>query len=334
MESIRPIMSGCTETGKPLVSILMAVYEPRMDWLREQLLSLNAQTYPNLRLYIRDDCSPTVPYEEIQSCVQDCISAFPCTIQRNEKNLGSNGTFELLTREAEGDYFAYCDQDDRWLPEKLSILQKSIEERQALLACSDMRVIDQAGHKIADSITQVRRHHIFYRGKDCAPKLLVKNFVTGCTMLVDSRAAKNCVPFCPYMVHDHYIALCCAEWGMIYSCPESLIEYRIHGGNQTGVLAGVKDRESYGRIRIDLAVEKFHWLMQFFHCSEETKQEIRKRMIWMESRQDNWRKRKKRWTALRYCAYSPIPTLFELLIVYLPDFVFDWCIQQGKENKI
>ena len=77
----------------------MAVYEPRMDWLREQLESLNAQTYPNLMLYVRDDCSPTVPHEEIQSCLQDCISAFPWQLRRNERNLGSNGTFEQLTRD-------------------------------------------------------------------------------------------------------------------------------------------------------------------------------------------------------------------------------------------
>ena len=110
-------------TDKPLISILMAVYEPRIDWLREQLVSLNEQTYPNLRLYIRDDCSPTVSYEQIQSCVQDCITHFPYTITRSEKNLGSNGTFELLTREAEGVLFAYCDQDDVWLPEKLEVLE-------------------------------------------------------------------------------------------------------------------------------------------------------------------------------------------------------------------
>ena len=95
------------QTPLPRIAILMAVYEPRMDWLREQLLSLNAQTYPNLMLYVRDDHSPTVPYEEVQSCVQDCISAFPYSIQRNEKNHGSNLTFERLTREAEGDLFAY-----------------------------------------------------------------------------------------------------------------------------------------------------------------------------------------------------------------------------------
>ena len=89
------------ETGKPLISILMAVYEPRLDWLREQLESLEAQTYPNLRLYIRDDCSPTVPLEEINRCVEACIRNFPWTITRNEKNLGSNGTFQRLTEDAE-----------------------------------------------------------------------------------------------------------------------------------------------------------------------------------------------------------------------------------------
>ena len=109
-------------TDKPLISILMAVYEPRMDWLREQLVSLNEQTYPNLRLYIRDDGSSAVSYEQMRSCVQECITRFSYTIARNEKNVGSNSTFELLTGEAEGDLFAYCDQDDVWLPEKLTVL--------------------------------------------------------------------------------------------------------------------------------------------------------------------------------------------------------------------
>lgn len=322
------------ETDKPLIAILMAVYEPRIDWLREQLSSLNRQTYPNLRLYIRDDCSPTVSFSEIQSCVQDCISAFPVILSRNEKNEGSNATFQKLTQEGSGDYFAYCDQDDIWLPEKLQVLQQTIEAEDALLVCSDMRVIDGAGRKTADSITQARRHHVFHSGSNCAKGLLVRNFVTGCTMLVSSSAAKRCVPFCPYMVHDHYIALCCASWGKIYSVSEPLIEYRVHGGNQTGILAGVKDRETYGQVRIDLAVNKFRWLLQHFSCSRSLEQEIRKRLIWMESRQKNWKEHKKRWTALRYCMYSPIPTLFELLIVYFPDCVFDWCIQKGKNNKI
>ena len=51
--------------NKPLISVLLATYEPRMDWLRQQLLSLEEQDYPNLRLYIRDDASPSVSVGEI-----------------------------------------------------------------------------------------------------------------------------------------------------------------------------------------------------------------------------------------------------------------------------
>ena len=47
------------------VAILLAIYEPREDWLVELLDSLNAQTYPHLKLYVRDDASPTYPFEAL-----------------------------------------------------------------------------------------------------------------------------------------------------------------------------------------------------------------------------------------------------------------------------
>ena len=38
------------------VDILLAVYNPNEEYLIKQLISLNNQTYPNLKLYIFDDC--------------------------------------------------------------------------------------------------------------------------------------------------------------------------------------------------------------------------------------------------------------------------------------
>ena len=242
-------------TDKPLISILMAVYEPRLDWLKEQLDSLNAQTYPNLRLYLRDDCSPTVPFETVRSLVGQCITSFPYTIERNERNLGSNRTFERLTTEAEGDYFAYCDQDDIWLPEKLL----EVPAYHKLLVCSDMHIIDSEGKKVAHSITNVRRHHVFRSGEGLAPKLLFSNFVTGCTMLILAPIARAAVPFCPYMVHDHYLALFSAERGTVLSLSDMLVHYRIHGGNQTLMMAGVTDKESYYRVRIEVTFDRMRW---------------------------------------------------------------------------
>lgn len=327
-------MSGCTETGKPLIAILMAVYEPRLDWLKEQLDSLEKQTYPNLKLYIREDCSPSVPFEEIEDSVKECILSFPYEIQRNEKNLGSNQTFERLTEDAEGEYFAYCDQDDVWLPEKLAVLQEEIEKSGALLVCSDMYIIDGSGKQVADSITKVRRHHVFHSGEGLSYGLLFHNFVTGCTTLVKSNEAKAAIPFCPYMVHDHYLALWCAERGTVVSVQTPLIHYRIHDGNQTALLAGVHDKASYGTVRIHGLLERLCWLQKHFPCGEELRGELNSGLDWVQAREDNWLYKKGRAEVWKYRRFSLLPSLFELIAVKMPEGLFRFCIHIGRRNWV
>ncbi|MBR1494381.1 MAG: glycosyltransferase [Acidaminococcaceae bacterium] len=318
---------------KPLISLLMAVYEPRLDWLREQLDSLNAQTYPNLRLYVRDDCSPTVPFEEIQRLVVECITAFPYRIARNERNLGSNGTFEMLTGEAEGEYFAYCDQDDVWLPEKLAVLRKEMEQSGALLACSDMYIIDGDGKRVAGSITSIRKHHVFRSGGGLAPGLLVSNFVTGCTMLVHSELAKAAAPFCPDMVHDHYLALFAATKGKVLSLTDRLISYRIHGNNQTLMMAGVKDKESYCRIRIEALIRRFEWLQRRFSADAALSPEIAQALVWAKARLANFQGDKRaRRAIIKYRRFSPLTSLFEVVMAGAPEGMFMWFIQMKKKN--
>ena len=309
--------------SKPQIAILMAVYEPRMDWLKEQLDSLEAQTYPNLRLYVRDDCSPTVPFGDIQECVRNCIHSFPCEIKRNEKNLGSNGTFERLTEEAEGVYFAYCDQDDVWHPRKLEVLQRTMEAEKAALVCSDMYVIDEKDRQIADSITRVWPHHVFLEGPNLAASLLVKNFALGCAMLIRSEIAKAALPFCPYMVHDHYLALCAAAEGCIVTLHEPLISHRIHSVNQTSVLAGVTDRKSYYRIRLEGLENRLNWLQSRFSDDPELILEIRNAKTWITARE--------KWfsgdlsqggTIWKYRRYSKGASLFELTTARMPEPLF------------
>lgn len=315
-------MSECMETGKPLISILMAVYEPRLDWLREQLESLEAQTYPNLRLYVWDDCSPTVPFEEIEELVRECIRSFPYEIHRNPENLGSNLTFERLTREAEGEYFAYCDQDDVWLPEKLAVLQKEMEDSGALLVCSDMYIIDGEGRQRADSITKIRRRHRFRSGTGLAEGLLISNFVTGCTMLVRSGAAKAAAPFCPHMVHDHYIALCCAAAGAVISLPAPWIRYRVHGGNQTGLMAGADSKTGYEAARIIRFLDRFEWLEDSFPFRASLQEEIGRRKAWAQARLDNWQGKGGKAVMWKYRGYDLLTTLFELAAPWLPEKLF------------
>ena len=305
-------------TGKPLISILMAVYEPRMDWLRQQLVSLNEQTYPNLRLYIRDDCSPTVPYEQIQSCVRDCITRFPYVITRNEENLGSNGTFELLTEEADGKLFAYCDQDDVWLPEKLTVLQEAMERERAVLAYSDVSAVDDEGKLLAGSLRELRPRLTYLEGSDLAPKLFFRNCVAGCAMLVNSNIAKRAIPFPRQTVCDHWIALLAATEGTIAFVPDQLVRYRQHKHNQTGVLAGVSDKQSYLRYKVAPLEERLTCYRQHTVPQEEIEAFARARIdgriigIW------------------KYRALAPREAEFEIAAHLLPDGLISWMLRRVK----
>ena len=323
------------EPDKPLISILMAVYEPRMDWLREQLKSLEAQSYPHLALYVRDDCSPSVPYDDICRCVGECIHSFPYEIKRNEKNLGSNLTFERLTKEAEGEYFAYCDQDDVWLPEKLEVLYNAIESEGAQLVCSDMFIIDENGRQVADSITKARKHHVFRSGEGLAPKLLISNFVTGCAMLIRADTARQAVPFCPYMVHDHYLGLYSAREGKVVSLRDNLIRYRIHSGNQTLMMSGVVDKESYYNERIVKLLYRLEWLERAFRDSEALHQEIVKAVVWAKARKANFNREKgTRKDLLKYWRFSPWTSLFEAVAAAWPERLFMFFIEIKRNNIV
>jgi len=313
---------------KPMISILMAVYEPRLDWLTEQLMSLNAQTYPNLRLYVRDDCSPTAPFETVKKLVEQCITAFPFTVERNERNLGSTKTFERLTVEAEGDYFAYCDQDDVWLPEKLRILEEQIGS--AGLICGDVIPIDANGRRLADSITKLRPRIIFKEGPGLGESLIYRNFVVGCTILIRSDIAKAAVPFAQSMVHDHYLAWFCAQENEIAVAKQPLLYYRQHKGNQTGVLTNVVTKQDYLRFHLG------EFLSRVSDLSERSEgEELHQAAVWAQARCDN--AARKRGAVRRLWAMHRVnttTTLFEIIGLRLPEPLFRWAIRLIRSGKL
>ncbi len=311
-----------------MIAILMAVYEPRLDWLTEQLLSLNAQTYPRLRLYVRDDCSPAVSFEAVRTIVEQTITAFPFTIARNERNLGSTGTFQRLTVEAEGDYFAYCDQDDIWLPEKLSVSEAQIGS--AGLICGDVIPVDAEGRRLADSITKLRPRIIFQEGAGLGGSLIYRNFVIGCTMLIRSAIAKAAVPFAQSMVHDHYLAWFCAQENEIAVAKQPLLYYRLHAGNQTGVLTNIETKQDYLRFHLG------EFLSRISDLSERSVgEELNQAAAWAQARCDN--AAKKRGAVRRLWAMRRLDTatsLFEIMGLRLPEPLFRWAIGRIRSGKL
>ena len=241
------------------VEILLATYKPNTAFFHKLLRSINAQTYQNTVLSVIDDSADENAYVEITEAVRADITSMPFKITKNEQNLGSNRTFERLTREAEGAYLAYCDQDDIWEVDKIEKLVRRIEDEQATLCYSDLSVIDETDRLTAKSFRTINKRIRHLEGTGLFEKFLWCNSVTGCTMLVRNDIAKRALPFCnDYYVHDHWLALVAASQGCVAYISEPLVRYRIHGGNQIGSqkLTGISDKQSYLSVKIAKEVEK------------------------------------------------------------------------------
>ena len=333
MENIKATMSECMETDKPLVSIVMAMYHPRMEWLIEQLDSLNAQTYPNLELLICDD-GPDMPTDDL--IFQEHITAFPWKLVRNEENLGSNKTFERLTGMANGVYVAYCDQDDVWLPEKIDKYVICLEAREkAGLVCSDMIIIDWQGKFKSDSITKVRKHHRFKEGHGLASYLLTSNFVTGCAMMIRAELARKAIPFCPYMVHDHWLALYTAYHAEIAYLNEPLICYRIHSENQTSMMAGVEDKLTYVKYRLIEPLARMEWLKDYYQQDDSQREIIQKAIVWYQARIGKYHNEKGKCALVwKFREFGLWASLFDLVAPHFPERIFQFIIRLKKKNII
>ena len=312
-------MNGCTETDKPLISIVMAVYEPNLQWFREQLDSLEAQTYPNLELLVIDDCSPTVPFETVQQYITQSIRSLPYRVQRNEKNLGSNGTFEKLTQQVRGEYIAYCDQDDVWLPEKVDTLYEEIKRRNAVMCYCDMAVIDEMGDQVAVSLQDIRPRLQYMQGEGLFGQYFFRNCTAGCSMLMRADIAQQAIPFPPHTVADHWLAMWAAKKGCIALVDRPMARYRQHQHNQTGVLNGVTDKASYYQMRVEPLQERLDWFARRdaipSALSAFVKARIKGNMAGI------WKGRK----------YSPKEAVLEIAMGWMPETVFKTCITRLKK---
>lgn len=113
------------------VSIVMCTYNGE-KYIREQLDSIIAQTYPIYELIIQDDGSTdntmsiVREYEAKYSFVKSFV---------NSVNLGFNKNFESACMRTTGDFVAISDQDDIWYPDKIEKQVAAIGDHDICFCC-------------------------------------------------------------------------------------------------------------------------------------------------------------------------------------------------------
>lgn len=319
------------EIDKPLVSILLAVYKPNTNWFIEQLISLNEQTYDNVELLIYDDCPDFTVNEEL---IKEYITNFPYKLIRGVKNEGSNKAFEYLTEKGNGEFFAYCDQDDIWEKEKLALMVERFIENDITLVCSDLCIIDENSEKMSDSITDIRKRLKFKSGYNLAKDLLMTNFVTGCAMMVRAHIAKKAIPFEKYIVHDQWIAIIAAIEGKIEFINKPLVRYRQHSFNQTGILTGVEDKQTFYNIRIEGAFNRYTSFKERLGYNKELKEHIDGCLKWIIARQNYFLhpSLKDLRIMIKYRSFHKISVLVESFLPFIPNSMFKYIIKLTKKG--
>lgn len=294
------------------VTILMSVYKPNGQYLREQLASLDGQTYGNLELIIRNDC-PEEPLD--RELIASCVTRFPVTCVEGEENLGYTGAFGCLTGMAEGDYISYCDQDDIWEPEKIEKCMRAIRETGAVAAVCDKSLMTADGRVYVRSnraASKMKSDH-WNTGDDITAQAAFFSYCTGMTLVAERKLAQRFLPLNPKLYHDMQMMLFLSASGKIAYVDEPLVRYRRHGGNASGVLTGVAEKRDYYETRCKPGMELLERYGKLFPDDPRLKDMLACGRA---------RTRGSVWGLWKYRTFLPDLYRYEIALALCPAFLF------------
>lgn len=129
--------------SKPLVSIILPCYKMG-KFISEALESVSQQTYPNWEVIAVDDCGPEDGTREVIEAFASSRSTYSVKLLKLENNQGVGAARNAGAAVARGDFLAFLDPDDVWLPNHLSVhLENHDYQGQRLATVSRMSVCDQ-----------------------------------------------------------------------------------------------------------------------------------------------------------------------------------------------
>jgi len=223
--------------SNPNVEILLASYNGE-KYIGEQIESIIFQDYSNWSLIIRDDGSSDRTVEIIRKY----ISQFPLKIKLlydDNRNLGSTQNFGRLIAQSTSKYIMLCDQDDVWIPNKVSLSIHRILELEKqnkgkpILVFTDLMIVDENLELLSKSFWESQKINPA-RAKNYL-KYSALNIITGCTMIFN-EAAKNAIIPIPRVnvIHDYWIGLNVSYYGIIDYIEVKTVMYRQHDKNVMG----------------------------------------------------------------------------------------------------
>ena len=157
-----------------MVSAIITTYKRNPTMVLRALDSVLSQSYKDIEVIIVDDSPSDYSLREnvrlaIKRRQKEHSKIYIQYIQ-HEKNMGACVARNTGMKVARGEYIAYLDDDDEWLPEKIEKQMKVItKSKAALVYCGSICIDDETGKTI-------NRNKEYIKGK-VFKKLLYYNFI-------------------------------------------------------------------------------------------------------------------------------------------------------------
>lgn len=211
------------ELKHPLVSVIIPFYE-RIDWLKEAIESVLAQTYKNIEIIVINDGSK----ENIDSLLEEYGNKIKYIYK---KNGGPATARNLGIEKSTGDYIAFLDSDDLWLPKKTELQIEVMEKSNAVWAHTAYETFDAD----KNNYPTIETKNIDTFNGNIYPKMLASNnLATPCIMVRGDFLRNNkSLRFNNSMRYgqDQYLWINIAIEKKIVAINECLVRVRIRGKN-------------------------------------------------------------------------------------------------------
>lgn len=215
---------------KTKIQVLMSTYNGE-KYLEEQIDSILAQKNVDVNLLVRDDGSKDSTIQILDKYQNEK----KLTWYTGENLKSAKSFMDLVFNSDDCDYYAFSDQDDYWLDDKLIVAidkLNKIEKGIPAIYCSEKQIVnsnlEELPHKIIDYDVNFE-------------SAMIRNIATGCTVVFNRTLMDRIKEYKPeYIVmHDSWIyRVCLAIGGQAIYDKNPHIKYRQHENNVIGANEG------------------------------------------------------------------------------------------------
>lgn len=215
-----------------MVSAIITTYKRESSMVLRALNSILQQTLKDIEVIIVDDSPADYPFRaDVKEMVLQQRESHPdinIHYIQHEKNLGACAARNTGLGEASGEFIAYLDDDDEWLPEKLEKQIRLMDDPDVALVYCGRYSKDDTTNKYVEEKTE------YYRG-DVFKTLLDHNFIGSTSFPLirkDALEKIGCFDVLMKSAQDYDVWLRIAKDYRIDYIEEPLVIYHIHEGEQ------------------------------------------------------------------------------------------------------